>query len=944
MVGLIISLAIVAYLLICFGWGALRGVVKARLRVIMIAASAVVAVVTCLIVRMSMPSTDELLVSLETELFPRLQSMGVTMETEAIMEFLEISPTLLQLVAELATALVMPLACLLVFFIFSFLTWIAYLIVTAIRGKAMKERTKEMKLGRLRGAAWGLARGLIAVLILMIPLCGYIDLAAPTLHNLAEEGVIDENDPIMKNVMDEIDGVKGSPAVSVFRVLGVDLINNGLMNIRVDGQKFRAEDEIDSLVVLWNHISDLGETEMQNYGAREAQIILAISDSFKDSKLLAPILGDVIYAATEAWMNDQAFLGVEKPALGELFDPLLDEVWFILHGDAKSSQALQADVETLATMISVMANNGIFANMENPEALMQSLAGGNAVKQMVNALGSNTSMKRLIPQITNLGIRAVGQTLQIPENAEAVYASFMDSVAASLNEVAVLEDEARVAALTEDLDVAFDRAGIEIEESILDFYSSSMIHDLIVNNPNETVTAADVQAFFVLYAERTVETEEASVQNAIIPLASTTENPLAGSIYENMTKEELAKSAAKVLAKVCNELANITAETEDFAEVAKAVASDAFSEIMEEGSAVLTAIQNVVVEAPISQEVIQNTASLQSAEQMNSTVVTLDTLLVDITEAAESITGETIELEAEAISSIFSAAGSILGNMSGEGGSLEDIDLAEIAGSVGAILDSLNATASFGEGKTADLLTAVLQSDTVRDAAQLDMETATNLANKATQNGGDYSSTMGVVAGSVGIMESLNKGEPLTEEKVIELISTINPQTAGMIEVYITEARLIGFGLPEEYAGITAKFITSLFSYMGREDLANYEAEAKALNQILSIALAAKDTESNKLFSSEGQNDGILPTAKVTVETLLNAHAIDYALIETLTDGEKVVTFDPFGIAKNIPQDSQEYQDCLEAIYNYRDTNANANDLALQALAAIFGVTLDLAN
>ena len=129
---------------------------------------------------------------------------------------------------------------------------------------------------------------------------------------------------------------------------------------------------------------------------------------------------------------------------------------------------------------------------------------------------------------------------------------------------------------------------------------------------------------------------------------------------------------------------------------------------------------------------------------------------------------------------------------------------------------------------------------------------------------------------------------------------------------------------------------------MGNEDLENYEGEAKALNQILSIALGAKDADENKLFSSEGQNDGVLPTAKVTVETLLNAHAIDYALIQAMTDGEKVIAYDPFQIAQYIPEDSQEYQDCLAAISDYRETHDDVSDLALQALAAIFGVTLEL--
>lgn len=952
MIGTALLAAVAIYLLLCFGWGALRSLVKARTRMILLLISAALAVAGCLIMKQSIPSPEEIINIIEAELIPMLQSSAnadAANQAIEIIEYVKLSETLLELVSQLVVALILPILCFLFYVLLSFVTWILYLIITLIFGRSMKERSRAAFLGRLRGGVWGLVCGLLTVVILLVPICCYVDFAVPAVDDLIEEGVIDGQDENIKAIVEEAKALQDSPVLVAYRTLGGNLLNDALMNITVAGETFAPEDEVASLVTLWGHIAPLTEKEMSQYGPDEAAAILAISDSFEDSKLLAPILCDVIEKATESWLNGEAFLGVEKPQMGELFDPFLDELWDILHEDSQDAKKLKEDVKTLAQLLSTMAENGIFANLENTEALLQSFTGEGVVKSMISALGNNASMKRLIPQITNLGIRAVGQTLQIPENAEAVYGSFMETVANALNDVAAMSEEERITTLTEQLGTAFDNAGVDVEADLLDFYSSSLIHDLVDNNPAETVTADDVQAFFALYAEYAVaQNEQSAIKNSTVALgAEQNEDPFKGTIYENMTPEQRAKTAAGVLANVCKQLSNLAAETENFAEAAKTIATEAFSEILEEGSAALTVIQNVVIEAPVSADSIANTASLQSAEQMNTSVVTLDSLLLDVKEAAETITGETIELEAAAVSSIFEAAGSIIGNMTGEGENLENLNLAEIAGSLGTILDSLKETGTFGEEKTANLLTAVLQSETVRDAAQLDMKTATDLANKATENGGDYSNTMGAVAGSVGIMESLNKGEALTEDKIVELIRTLNPQTAGMIEVYITEDRLIGFGLPKEYSGVTATFVTSMFGYMGREDLENYDAEAKALNQILNIALAAKDGDENKLFSSEGQDDGRLPTAKVTVQTLLDSHAIQHAVIETFTDGENVTVSDPFGIAGKIPTDSQDYQDCVDAIYDYRDNNPAGSgtenpDLVYEALAAVFGVTLEL--
>ncbi|MBQ1229513.1 MAG: hypothetical protein IIX80_00625 [Clostridia bacterium] len=952
MIGTALLAVVAIYLLLCFGWGAIRSLVKARTRMILLLISAALAVAGCLMIKQSIPAPAEIIQAFETEVIPTLQT-SVDAETfeqiTGAIEYAKLSETLLELVSQLVIALVLPVLCFTSYIILSILTWILYLIITLIFGRSMKERSRAAALGRLRGGVWGLVSGLLSVIMLLVPICCYVDFAVPAIEDLIDEGVIDGKDENITMVVEEAKALQDSPVLSIYRTLGGGMLNDALMNITVAEETFAPEDEVASLIKLWGHIAPLTEKDMKEYGPSEAAAILAISDSFSDSKLLAPILGDVIGAATDSWLEGEAFLGMEKPAMGELFDPFLDELWSILNSDAKNATALKNDVKTVAELLSVLAENGIFANLENTEALLQSFTGDGVVKAMVKALGDNASMKRLIPQITNLGIRAVGQTLQIPENAEAVYGGFMETVAAALNEVSSMDEAARIPVLTEKLGNAFDNAGVDVEKDLLDFYSSSLIHDLVENNPAETVTAADVQAFFALYAEYAVsESEQPAVQNSTEALgAEQNADPFKGTIYENMTPEQRAKTAAGVLANVCKQLSNLSEETEDFAQAAQVIVTEAFSEILEEGSAALAVIQSVVIEAPVNTETITNTASLQSAEQMNSSVVTLDTLLLDVQEAAEKITGETIDLEANAISSIFEAAGSILGSMGSEGGSMENMNLGEIAGSLGTILDSLSDTGTFGEEKTAGLLTAVLQSETVRDAAQLDMKTATDLANKATANGGDYSNTMGVVAGSVGIMESLNKGEALTEDKIIELIRTLNPQTAGMIEVYVTEARLIGFGLPKDYAGVTAKFITSMFGYMGREDLANYEGEAKALNQILNLALSAKDGEGDKIFSSEGQNDGRLPTAKVTVSTLLDAHAIQYAVIQTFTKDGEVIVADPFGIAGKIPTDSQEYQDCVDAIYDYRENHpaepgTENPDLIYEALAAIFGVTLEL--
>jgi hypothetical protein len=271
------------------------------------------------------------------------------------------------------------------------------------------------------------------------------------------------------------------------------------------------------------------------------------------------------------------------------------------------------------------------------------------------------------------------------------------------------------------------------------------------------------------------------------------------------------------------------------------------------------------------------------------------------------------------------------------------MDVATLATSVGTMLDSLQQTDAFGKDKTATLFTAVLQSETVRDTANLDMKTATQLAEKATEGDVNYSQTMGTIAGSVNIMEKLAEDGTITDEEMVDLIANLNPQTAGMIVVYVNADRLVENGVPEKHAPITSDLVKSLFTYMEKENLQDYDKEAKALNQILKIALAAKNSEDKALFSSApGADDGKLPTAKETVDTLMDSEAVRYALVDVLTDGTQVTLFDPYGFGKKVNENSKDYKAIETALTEHRAAHPEINDLVYESLAALMGVEVDL--
>lgn len=950
-----ILLGVVALIvLLCAGIAALLGLSKTRAHLIIVFVCAAITLALGWLTKLFLPAADTVMTFVQG----RMDWIGLKFGADAVriaeqaLEYAAISPTLVELVLQLSVAMLIPMLCLILFIVLALASGVVFSIVSLIKGiirrkrakqdedEGQDERPRKSALSRLGAAGLGAVQGVIIAIMLLLPISCYLSIVQPTLQELIAQDVLPADDPTIVMAEDIVVELDASPVLNVYRTLGGRALSDSIMSMQVAGVNVKVSEELSSLIKLAQQAVELSKTELPNYGEEQAAIISSIGDSFADSKLLAPIAGDVIYAATDAWLKGEPFVNIERPSLGEdgeILEPALTALLEILHDDAKETLLLQADVKTVAELVSVLARNGVFANLSNTDALLETM-GGNVVSEMVTTLGNNQSMKRMIPEIMNIGVRAIGQVLSIPADAEQVYDSFMNDVADTLNDVRDLPEQERVQSLSAELETAFDQAGVEIDEQVLDFYSAAIIEDLVDANPDREITPDDVQAFFILYAEGAIE-ENSTMRGKprFDMLASNESDPFAGTVYEGMTEAERMQTAAVTVAALCVKLSALDPDDTALTKHAAELVEEAFIDLLADHPETLALITSVELTAPVSSSTTEQASSLQSTDELRKTtsVVTLESLLVDAKEIAQTITPETLGLDANAISAIFDTAVNLLDVLDGS----EELDISTLASSVGTILDSLAETNIFGKDKTAELFTSVMQSETVRDAANLDMKTATEIAQKATEGEVNYTQTMNTVATSVNIMEKLAADGTISEQELVDLIRNLNSQTAGMIEVYVTPERLVDNKIPEKYSEISSDLIKSLFGYIADSDKSNSEIEAKALNQILNIALAAKESNDKKLFSSApGAGDGKLPTATETVNILLDSKAVRHALVDVLTDGEQITVFDPYELSGKIKPESQDRADFLAAIDAYSAANPDVDTLTLNALAALFGI------
>ncbi len=933
---------IVLVMAVCIVWSFFRGLAKSRIRGIMVLVSAVVAIITASALRGVLVSESVL----NKLVIPFIQSLQ---GTEVVVEALGVSQTLNEVLLNCIVSLALPFLTLIIFLLISFLTWIAYLIVSIVRSSSLREHSIYARLGWLRAIAWGFVQGLAVIVIVLIPVATVAELAPVVAHELAAADVLGESGErtMQEDVMTPWVDPHNNGTLKVYRALGGKAICHAMTDFEINGVNVEFTNEAGAITSFACNIVKLGKTNIASYGHNEALVFIAVADSFEDSVLLPTITGEIIYDVTGKWMSGESFMGAKKPVFGdmsEIFDPFFDSLLKILNGDARNTAALQADFRTVAQIVSTLAENGVFSKLSDTDRLMSSLSANGVVEGLVTELGKNPSMKSLIPEITNMGMRALATSLGIPADVEAVYGDLMDEIAEAVNYARDLSEEDRTAQLSADLKKAFDEAGmVDLNGEVIDLYAISMAEDLIENTDKDEITSEDIQAFFEVYALNTA-TETVEDENDSRELAEEKSGDrYAGTVYEGKTDDELKNSGAAVLANAQKLLSNLTeTDAESLSTQASAALKEAYGALLNEDSEAWRALEQVQITKKPTTEALEAAVSLKSADEMKTKKITMNDLLVDTEQAAGALNDETVQKEAQAIASMFSSVSTLQKELNHN----SKMDLNEVASTVGNILDSLKQTTTVGSDKTANLFTAVLQSETVRESADMDMTTATQMAEKATEGDVDYTQTMTAVSKGMDVVTKLGKGETVSDEEMVELIQNINPQSAGAIEVYATPETMQKY-VSEKYAGTTAELIASTFHYMGTTNNLTdeqYADEAKALNQVLSLALTAKENSASKhLFTKEGQV-GVLPgTAADTVETFMKSHALGYGLRTTMLDESgnvKEGKQDAFDLGAKLPTNSTDRAECEAAIAAYYDAHSEDENCkeTLIALAALLGV------
>ena len=839
----IFTVALLVFVAISVVWSVfVRKLLKTRIKSILVIASVLVALIGTIIIKDSVLDPAFAEGTLLPMLLPYIPAQFA--------DFVNNSTALREVALGLPVAFLSPIVFAILCTVLNILTSIAYFFVILFAGRKLRKSDKNREpYAKARGFLWATCSAVLSLLVILVPLAFYGSLVDDTLAAISESEMLPaETQEMVANINKEyVAPITQGTVVEAFRALGGDMLINEMTSFPLKGEVVIVRDEFGAISGLVGDIMSLVEAGVPtNYGEEEVDAVVSIVDSLSNSKFLVAIASEAVYTLTDDMVTGEASMPL---ADNEMFGGLISRAITIIHDDTKDTKLFVADLKTVAEMAGELVKGGVLSNISDTDALMEELAGGSTIKNVILTLGKNNSMKCLIPEVTNIGISAIASFVEVKDDANTAYNEMLAAIAYDLNSVKALEGDVQAEELAAKLADTFDHAGVAIKKEEADLYAAAMILEIASMSGEAAVTADNVQAFFATNTSVNV----VALQNA--------------EAYEEITL-----------------------------------------------------------------------------------LVFLDELAIDVDEAAKLITDETVEQEAEAIGGIFSQAGTLLNDVSGE------INIGTMAESVGGILNSLNNSVCVGQERTSKLFIAIVQSGVVRDAANMDIATATELGTKgSTGENIDYAKTFKTISNTMDVLQNMNSSTEggMSAEDLTVVLKDLNQQTAGMIESYITEDRLANdYGLNEEQSTTVAPLISDVFGYMGNADMTEEECakEAEAITDVMNLVTSASDKANSSSSETSqpvfGGEESILgKDANGTVETFMASESIKHSLNNNAENLED----DTFGMQDMMAEEEKEdLKSAMSDYYTnteYETEDAREKDAeALTNLGKLFGFTTEEIN
>ena len=425
-IGSITTIVIFGLMGFLFLFGFLRGLRKGLWKSLMDLGFVILCLIISILVAKGITNTyvdlekfEELLLTVKENL-----SGDIATTIDSLLEYVEQgreNPEMAKAVLAIPMALITPIIFILVHILLGIIIKIPKLIIERlIVGKNGGPGYRGGN--RLSGGFIGGLRNALFIVILLIPIVGYITFAGNTIDTVisatatepqlasaqqsqGDEGTVEE----LQSIMDEvINPIRNSPAVKLINGMGGKLVFNSLTTKNVEDVKISVTSEVDGFAKLYANIIVISEESPENYGDRQKTSINNIKTILNEGEFLPFVSAEVLSMVSEKWLNGEPAFGIEKIEVGEEYEELFDGILRSLSNT--NSDNIKEDVGTIANLMVTCIDQGVFVELSKEEPDPLKLATNEVLLESIFAEAyKNVRLRPIIGYIPDILVNVIGE-------------------------------------------------------------------------------------------------------------------------------------------------------------------------------------------------------------------------------------------------------------------------------------------------------------------------------------------------------------------------------------------------------------------------------------------------------------------------------------------------------------------------------------------------------
>ncbi|MBQ7579113.1 MAG: EI24 domain-containing protein [Clostridia bacterium] len=369
-------------------------------------------------------------------------------QIKEVKEALDSSSTLTAFIQQMPIMIVNVVVFPILFFILKWLSMAIYAIFafTVFSKKKMENKNKI----KLLGAGIGTVQALVATLVLLVPLFGFVSIASnisanansssstsvayqtSTNYEVAESGGI-SIDEATTYVEKYTTAFNNTWVVKIYRAVGGEKLSiavfNNLSTQKINGVETNLTKELTTASKLIPAISNLTSSKIK-VDTKLADSLEDIIDVAYESDVLGNVINELIQSAAKEFASDSGeFMGIKRSDI--VSDASIDDILKTMFTSLSETEAIniKSDIKSVVKIINTLSINGVIdavnSEADAKNAIMDILADEDKslIADLIDNMANSSVLRSVLPKIINKGLDYVYEVLDtsIPEGEEENY-------------------------------------------------------------------------------------------------------------------------------------------------------------------------------------------------------------------------------------------------------------------------------------------------------------------------------------------------------------------------------------------------------------------------------------------------------------------------------------------------------------------------------------------